>query len=132
MLYARVTYQPRRHRRVETRAAQPCAWCAALFTATRTDALYCSARCKQAAWRAARPRDWAVVWWVPDKATHDLRACWSYHQTRERAQRAAPPGEVFGVVNIRKPPWISWSSVEELIRRSRPLIEQRIHPLDAR
>jgi hypothetical protein len=125
MRYARVT-APRNpsHRRIEVRPAQQCARCGALFTPSRTDTKFCSGACRQAAWRAARPRDWAVVWWVRDRKAAEIRARWSYHLTAELAQRAAPPDEPFTVVNIRKPPSITFPSIEEIVRRTRPLCEQ--------
>ena len=38
--------------RLSTRATRRCARCAALFTPSRSDGRYCSARCRQAAFRS--------------------------------------------------------------------------------
>jgi hypothetical protein len=126
MRYARVTAPPdRSHRRIEFRPPQPCARCGGWFTPSRTDAVFCSARCKQAAWRASRPRTWALVWWVADRH-NDLHACWSYHLTAEHARRAAASApEPNMIVNIANKPSVTLPNIEELIRRSRPLLEQR-------
>jgi hypothetical protein len=60
------------------------------------------------------------VWWVNDKAQHELRARWSFHHTREAAQRAAPTtGEVFSIVNVARRPWVHVPNVDELVKRSR-------------
>lgn len=110
------TMRDHSHRRIELRLPVRCRRCGTLFTPTRSDARYCGPRCKLAAWRASRPRPWAVVWWVG----RDMQARFAYYPTRERAQRAAPTdGEPCTVVNIRSKPTVVFPNVDELVRRTR-------------
>ena len=100
-------------------ARMVCAACHALFTPARADALFCSGRCRTAAWRHHRkPGPWACVVWVRNpRADRDLRSSWSYHLTRADAVRAAPTtGAPFSEVNIRKPPWRHWTRTDALLR----------------
>jgi hypothetical protein len=109
------TVRDHSHRRIELRLQVRCRRCGTLFTPTRSDARFCGPRCKVAAWRASRPRPWAVVTWTG----REMRASWSYFGTRQLAERAAPADGVFSVVNIRSKPAVVLPNIDELLKRSR-------------
>jgi hypothetical protein len=113
---------PRSHRAIEFRPARPCARCGCAFTPTRTDAKFCSAACKQAAWRASRPRPTiALVTWHTDDH-NDVMASWTFHHSHAAALAAAPTaGEPYSIVNIAVAATIQYPSIDELIGRRRYL-----------
>jgi hypothetical protein len=123
-----VTVVPRRaHRRIEVRAPQRCARCRAPFIPARADARYCSDGCRQAAYRDRRPRPWVLVVW---ERGGDMTARFTYYATEAAAAAHAPTdGRPSTVVYGRRPPWRHLPSVEDLVRRSRSMLEQRKWPL---
>lgn len=100
----RVTATPRPHRRVTDRPARLCARCLGRFIPARADAVFCCAACRQAAWRASRPHDWAVItWWGAS-----MEARFTFHVTQAAAMRAAPADRPVTVLNIARKPWLTW------------------------
>jgi hypothetical protein len=91
-----------RARRARLRGTLVCARCGSGFTPARGDALYCSNRCRQAAYRARPPAPGSIaliVW------TRDLRAVWTYYATPAAAARYAPQDAPFTIVDTARRPW---------------------------
>lgn len=107
---------PRRHRRIERRPARRCVRCKWHFTPTRADALYCTHKCRQIAYRT-RHWTWSLITWDDSH----LSAHFRYFPTRAEALAAAPPDEPWTVCDTTIPV-TPHPSIPELLRRTR-LIE---------
>jgi hypothetical protein len=111
-----VTDAPRRHRRIEHRPGRRCARCKWQFVPTRSDALYCSHRCRTIVYRA-RHLPWALITWaVRGRGAGQLSAQFRYFPSREAALAAAPQtGEPWEVIDTAIPV-TPYPSIAELLR----------------
>jgi hypothetical protein len=79
----------------------------------------------------AKPKHFALVVWreVRKPGVRQIRSSFSYFASHADAARAAPADAPFTVVDVARKPWINLPTVDDLVRRSRPLFEQRKSPL---
>jgi hypothetical protein len=68
----------------------------------------------------------ALITWAWTKRDPTPRASWRWFSTRERAAAAAPTdGQPVTIVDVAVKPWRNLPDIFELVRRNRPLEQQR-------